>query len=184
MRSPERARLDPLTAASVTVAWTIVGNKPFYPLYVWWLIDKDAALVSLWTLAATPLFAAIPFLARRSGAAARLGLVAAGVADTAFASAMLGAGTGAAYFFFPCLMLAALCFPAAEKWRARALAVAAFVAFAALAKFGGAGVHAWTGAEAKTLSDLNLYCAIALSAFIALRFSDVPRSADSPPLDA
>ena len=32
----EKARgPDPLTAASVTVAWVIIGNKPFYPFYVW-----------------------------------------------------------------------------------------------------------------------------------------------------
>lgn len=184
MKKRELAPLDPLTAASVTVAWTIAGNKPFYPLYVWWLIDKDAALVSLWTLAATPFFAAIPFVAKRSGAAARFGLVAAGIADTVFASLMLGAATGATYFFFPCLMLASLCFAVAEKWRARALAAAGFVGFALVAKFGGAGVHAWTAGQAKILADLNLYCAIALSAFIALRFSDVPRSTGAAPLDA
>ncbi len=182
MSEPEAASADPLTAASMTIAWTIVGNKPFYPLYVWWLIDKDAAIVSLWTVVATPFFLALPFLARRSGFAARIGLVVVGLADTAFASLMLGAGTGAVFFFFPCLMLAGLCFARAEKWPARALAALGFIAFAFLAKFGGAGVHGWTTSEAKTLADLNLYCAIALSAFIALRFSDVPRS--TSPLEA
>lgn len=177
------AKPDALTAASATIAWTILGNKPFYPLYVWWLIDKDAAIVSLWTLVATPLFAAVPWLARRNGRAARLTLVLAGIADTAFASLMLGAGTGGVYFFFPCLMLAALCFRVSEPWSSRAIAVLAFVAFAALAKFGGGGVHAWTGEQAKTLDSLNLYCAIALSAFIALRFSTVARDG-SAPLDA
>lgn len=178
----EKARgPDPLTAASVTVAWVIIGNKPFYPFYVWWLIGREAALVSLWTLVATPLFAAVPFLAGRAPHLARLVLVLVGIADTAFASLMLGAGTGAIFFFFPCLMLAVLCFFTGEAWRTRVTAALAFVAFALLAKFGGAGVHGWTTEEARTLSSLNLYCAIALSAFIALRFSTVSRDA---PLDA
>jgi len=178
-----RAEPDALTVASVTIAWTILGNKPFYPLYVWWLIDKDAAIVSLWTLVATPLFAAVPYLARRNGRAARLTLVLAGIVDTAFASLMLGAGTGAVYFFFPCLMISALCFRVSEPWFSRGTAVLAFIAFAALAKFGGAGVHGWTAEQARTLDGLNLYCAIALSAFIVLRFSTVARDGAAP-LDA
>ena len=183
MTAAAPAKPDALTAASVTIAWTILGNKPFYPLYVWWLIDKDAAIVSLWTLVGTPLYAAVPYLAKRNGRAARIMLVVAGIVDTIFASVVLGYATGAAYFLFPCLMLAALCFRVSEVWFVRAAAAVAFIGFAALTKFGGADLHAWTPEQAKTLDGLNLYCAIALSAFIVLRFSTVARDGAAP-LDA
>ena len=181
MNAAGKSALDPLTAASVTVAWTIAGNKPFYPLYVWWLIDRSAATATLWTLASLPIFAALPFLARRTQGGARLGLVLAGIADTIFASLVLGRQSGAIYFLFPCLMLAALGLRRAEMWMSRAAIALSFFFFVALMRFGGSGLHAWTEADARILADLNLYCAITLSAFIALRFSAVSRG---PALDA
>lgn len=184
MTRTRRNARDPLTAAAITTVWAIIGNKPLYPLYVWWLIGRDAAVFSLWTLVAMPLFVALPFVSSRSAAGARLGLVAAGIADTGFASLMFGAGTGAIYFVFPCLMLAALSFTPAERWRSRGLVATAFLLFAIVASADFRGVHLWSVDEAKTLSALNLYCAIALSAFIALRFSGVSCSDGATPLDA
>ncbi|MGO7258911.1 hypothetical protein ACCT32_35770, partial [Rhizobium brockwellii] len=67
------AKLDPLTKASVTVAWVILLNKPFYPLYIWYLVG-DGVAASLGTLSAAPLFLAIPLIARRSPLSARIAL--------------------------------------------------------------------------------------------------------------
>jgi hypothetical protein len=43
--------MKPLASATAATAWVIVGNKPFYPLYVWWLVADNVA-TSFWTLAA------------------------------------------------------------------------------------------------------------------------------------
>ena len=57
-----RTEPDELTQASVTVAWVIIANKPFYPLYIWWLVGSGVA-VSLWSLVAVPFFLLVPWLA-------------------------------------------------------------------------------------------------------------------------
>ena len=66
-------QLDPITQATVTIVWVIVLNKPFYPVYVWYLVGNGVA-ASLGTLLSAPLFLAIPFVARRSSLAARIGM--------------------------------------------------------------------------------------------------------------
>ena len=51
MTSQLRAPLDPLTQATVTLAWVIALNKPFYPLYVWYLVG-NGVVASLATMLA------------------------------------------------------------------------------------------------------------------------------------
>ena len=131
---------DTLTSASVTTAWVVVANKPFYPVYVWWLTGLDAARASLWTLAAWPLFAALPWLARRSPLGARAGLPLVGAADSTFATYMFGEGSGVEAFLVPCAMLAALSFRAEEARISWALTSLVFLAFAALRYAAPAGV--------------------------------------------
>ena len=48
---------DVLTSATVTVAWVIFANKPFYPLYVWYLVGHGV-LASCATIIAAPFMAA------------------------------------------------------------------------------------------------------------------------------
>ena len=116
---------------------------------------------------AWPLFAALPFLARRAPFAARAGLALAGLADTAFATIMFGQASGVAAFLVPCAMLAALSFTPEEAWTSRALTALTFVVFSALLWAAPAGLAPLpTG-----LLSLNLYSAAALTAFIGLRFA-------------
>ncbi len=161
---------DPLTSASVTTAWVIVFNKPFYPLYVWW-VAASGVRVSLLTLVALPLFVAVPYLAKRSPVAARVGLPLAGVADTAFSTFMFGESSGVEAFFVPCATLAAVSFSAAEAWTSRGLTALAFVAFALARFLAPAGVFPWPPGETAALANLNLYSAASLTAFIGLRFA-------------
>jgi len=158
---------DALTSASVTTAWVVVANKPFYPVYVWWLTGLDAARASLWTLAAWPLFAALPWLARRSPLGARAGLPLVGAADSAFATYMFGEGSGVESFLVPCAMLAALSFRASEARISWALTSLVYIAFAALRLAAPAGVSPLPGG----LLNLNLFSAASLTAFIGLRFA-------------
>ena len=160
----------PLVSASVTTAWVIVGNKPFYPLYVWWLVGSGVR-TSLWTLPSLPLFLALPFLAGKAPLAARVGLPLAGLADTAFSDVMFGQSSGVESFFAPCAALAAMSFSAAEVRVSRALTVAVFVVFAALRLASPHGVDPWPTADAAKLAALNFYSAASLVAFIGLRFA-------------
>ena len=153
---------DGLTSASVTTAWVIVGNKPLYPVYVWWLAGADWK-PSLWTLAAWPLFAALPFFA----GIARVGLALVGTLDTALATVIFGEGCGVEAFFAPCAALAALSFRTSEAWTARVLTAAVFVVFAALRYAAPAGLFPLS----PTLLNLNLLSAASLTAFIGLRFA-------------
>ena len=162
--------MKPLENASATTAWVIVANKPFYPLYVWWLVGDHVA-TSLWTLAAWPLFLAVALGAGARPLAARLALPLAGVADTGFSDVMFGAGSGVEAFFAPCAALAALSFRADEAWASRALTGTVFVAFALARYLAPAGLQPWPDAEARTLLNLNLYSAASLTAFVGLRFA-------------
>lgn len=167
-------RAPALTAASVTTAWVVVANKPFYPLYIWWLVGSGVR-TSLWTLAATPLFAALPWLARRSPLAARAGLPLAGLADTAFSTLMFGESSGVEAFLIPCAALAALSFEASEVWVSRGLTALIFLSFGALRYAAPAGVSPWPAADLAALVNLNLYSAAALTAFVGLRFASIPK---------
>ncbi len=162
--------MRPLAGAAATTAWVIVVNKPFYPLYVWWLIGDHVA-TSLWTLAAWPLFLAVALCAAAWPLAARIALPLVGLADTAFSDFMFGAASGVEAFFVPCAALAALSFTAKEVWGSRALTAAVFVVFATARYLAPAGLQPWPDAEARTLVNLNLYSAASLTAFVGLRFA-------------
>ena len=158
----------PLASACATTAWVIVANKPFYPLYVWWLVGDHVA-TSLWTLAAWPLFLAVALGAGARPRAARIALPLVGIADTGFSDLMFGAGTGVEAFFVPCAALAALSFSRDEFWTSRALTAATFVAFAAAHYLTPPGLQPWP--DPHRLVDLNLYSAASLTAFVGLRFA-------------
>ena len=161
---------DPLTSSSVTTAWVVVANKPFYPLYVWWFVGSGVQ-TSLWTLLALPLFAALPLLARRAPKAARMGLPLAGAADSVFSTLMFGESSGVEAFLAPCAALAALSFRASEAWTARVLTALMFAIFAGLRFAAPAGAFPWPPAAQPAIVNLNLYCVASLLAFIGLRFA-------------
>lgn len=169
MPSSARAPLDPLTAASVTIAWVIFANKPFYPLYVWWLTESGVK-ASLWTLLSAPFFLAIPLIARRSPLAARIALPVVGTVDTLLETKLFGAGSGTELFLAPCIMLVALSFYAEEKWWQRGLAVLVFCAFAAAQNRLGTALHVWSDNDLATLFSLNAFAVASLLAFIAVRW--------------
>lgn len=170
----QRPPLDPLTQATVTIAWVIFANKPFYPLYVWYLVGNGVA-ASLATLIAMPFFLAIPFLARRSPLAARLALPLVGTLDTLFETKLFGTGSGTELFLAPCIMLAALSFRAEEMWWQRGVAVFVFLAFIFSRTYIGAPLHVWSDADLAILFDLNSFAVASLTAFIALRYAGFSR---------
>ncbi|MBW6424151.1 hypothetical protein KX729_22045 [Rhizobium sp. XQZ8] len=166
---------DPLTQATVTVAWVIVLNKPFYPLYVWYLVGNGVT-ASLSTLVSAPFFLAIPFLAGRSPLMARIALPLVGTLDTLFETKLFGQASGTELFFAACIMLAALSFTPEEKWWQRGMAALVFAVFAFSRSYLGAPLHNWSDADLTILFNLNAFAVASLMAFIALRYAGISRN--------
>ena len=164
-------RSDGRTGACVAVAWLVLINKPLYPLTVWVLIGADAATRSLAALAIAPLYAAVLWLAQRSGYGARVALPLVGLADTTIAAKMFGAGSGAELYFVACGALAIVSFSAREAMTSRALVIALYAAFVVLQVGLGAPVEIWPPADLSRFFTLNAYSAASLAAFIGLRFA-------------
>ena len=165
------ARFDERTAACVAVAWLVLINKPLYPLTVWVLIGGEAATRSLAALAIAPLYAAVLWLAPRSGYGARVALPLVGVADTVIAAKAFGAGSGAELYLIACGALAIVSFPAREAMTSRALVIVVYAAFVLLQIRLGAPVEVWPPADLARFFALNAYSAASLAAFVGLRFA-------------
>ena len=170
----DRAPLDPLTSATVTIAWVIFANKPFYPLYVWWLVGNGVP-ASLGTLLAAPFFLAIPFIARSRPLIARFALPLVGALDTIFETKLFGQGSGTELFLAPCIMLAALAFYPEEKWWQRSLAALLFSAMVLQHNHLGQALHLWSDKDLSTLFNLNTFAVASLMTFVALRYAGIGR---------
>jgi hypothetical protein len=96
---------QPETRLANKVALVVGGNGPFYPLYLYWLTPEAGPLMLL-TMAAAPLFLAVPLIARLSGPAARMALVLTGLANVLWCTALLGPSSGVPLFVLPCVALA------------------------------------------------------------------------------
>ncbi|WP_374638683.1 hypothetical protein [Agrobacterium salinitolerans] len=173
------AATDDLTKATLTVVWVIILNKPFYPLYVWYLVDADAAVTSLVTLLSVPFFLLILLLAKQSHLAARLALPLVGTLDTLFETAIFGHRSGTEFFFAACIMLATISFRADEKRWQYATAILVFIAFFCSRTFLGAGLQSWSADDLATLLNLNAFSAAGLMAFIALRYAGLSQRTET-----
>jgi hypothetical protein len=165
----DKPPLDPRTAAAVTIAWVIFANKPFYPLYVWYLAGSGVG-ASLWTLLAAPFFLVIALIARRHPMAARISLPLVGTIDTILETKLFGYESGTELFLAPCIMLVAVSFYAEEKWWQRGMAALIFCIFVATHGRLGTALHVWSDKDLATLFNLNAFAVASLMAFIALRW--------------
>jgi hypothetical protein len=105
---------DPHVSVNNTIAMVIAWNQPYYPVYVWWIVGRDA-WVSIPDAFSGFLFFAVPAIARRSGLFGRVMMVVFSVLNVVFCSMMLGEAAGVQLLFLPCGMLAAILF----TWRER-----------------------------------------------------------------
>jgi hypothetical protein len=170
--SDRRTPVDPLTQATITVAWVIFLNKPFYPLYVWYLVGNGVN-ASLGTLFAAPFFLALPYLARRSPVIARMALPLVGALDTLFETKLFGQGSGTELFYAACIMLVALSFRAKERWLQRGMAAVIFAVFLISRSFAAPPLHIWSDADLAILLNLNIFAVASLLAFIAIRYAGI-----------
>lgn len=110
---------DPYVSTGNTIAMVLAWNQPYYPLYLWWIVGRDA-WVGIPDAFSGLLFFAVPAIARRSPVLGRAALVVFSVANVAFCSMMLGEAAGIQLLYLPCGMLAAMLF----SWRERLLMLA------------------------------------------------------------
>jgi hypothetical protein len=165
---------DPRTASTTTISWVIVGNKPFYPIYVAWLVGSGGWGATM-TLAPLPLFIALPFLARRRPLLARVGLPLVGTLDTIYETWAFGQASGVEAFLVPCAFLALLCFESGEAWVSRGLTVLVAASFVALRFADPPGLFTWPPDQLSRLVSLNLFSAASLTTFLGLLFAGVKR---------
>lgn len=105
---------DPHVAACNTIALMLAWNQPFYPLYLLWIVGRDA-WVGIPDAFAGLLFFAVPAICRRFPLLGRVVLVVVSTGNVAFCSMMLGEAAGVQVLYLPCGMLAAMLF----SWRER-----------------------------------------------------------------
>lgn len=170
--------LDAVTQATVTVAWVICLNKPFYPIYIWYLVG-DGIVWSLGSLLTAPCFLAIALLARLSPIAARVSLPLVGALDTLYETRIFGQGSGTELFFAACIMLAAVSFRKEEKWIQRGVATLVFTIFLLSRHIGGPPWHAWSVTDLALLLNLNTFSLACLMVFIAIRYAGVATNTGS-----
>ena len=107
---------DPHVSAANTIAMVLAWNQPYFPLYLWWFVGRDA-WVGIPDAFSGFLFFAVPAIARRSGMLGRVALIVFSVANVVFCSMMVGEAAGVQLLLLPCGMLAAMLF----GWRERFL---------------------------------------------------------------
>jgi hypothetical protein len=109
------AHPDPRVEIAGKIAGIIVGNQPFYPLYLLAIVGTPG-WIGCWTWLTTPFFAAVPAVARRNATAGRVLMCCTGMANTVLCEKLLGTASGVGWFALPCTLLAFVTFHARE-WR-------------------------------------------------------------------
>jgi hypothetical protein len=181
---------DPLAAAAATIALIVVGNQPFYPLYLH-AIAGPAAWPAWLTLLSMPLFLAVPSISRRSSLAGRALLSVVGVGNTLLALKALGRDSGLELFLIPCALLAALLFRPRERLVMAPVMALPFVAYFVLGGSLGPPLHRFSADELSAMLAVNAVSVASLVTLIGLIFASildrqhvVPTPVSSPELDA
>ena len=158
---------DPMVAACNLIALVVASNQPFYPLYVYWAVS-DHVGPTLFTFLSTPLFLAVPAVARRYPKAGRALLPVAGMANTMLSAKVFGSASGVEIFLIPCALIAATFFRPSERLVAFALIGASLIVYLGLNGRYGVPVHLYTAAEYQAFFRLNAMSAGFLSIFAGL----------------
>lgn len=158
---------DPLAATVNLVAFVVGANGPFYPLYAMALIGRPGAWLFI-TMAASPVFLAIPALARRNGLAGRIALPLFGTLNTLWCAKLIGPASGVELLLLPCIVIAGLSLLPSEtlwRWGLIGLPMAAHLA---LSPVYGAGLLGFSPAQEAALFRLDLGSTATLLAFLGL----------------
>lgn len=161
---------DPLVASCNFIALVVASNQPFYPLYVYWTVSEHISPTFL-TFLSTPLFLAVPAVARRWPKFGRALLPLTGMANTVLSASVFGAASGVEIFLIPCALIAAAFFRSSERLLALTLVGLALIIYLGLGGLYGAPMHLYSPAEYQAFSRLNAMSAGTLTVFVGLMIS-------------
>jgi hypothetical protein len=147
---------DPLAAFANTIALVVAGNQPFYPLYLHAIVGHSAWPIWI-TLLTTPLFAAIPAIARRSSLLGRAMLPIVGTANGILAVKLIGADTGVELFLLPCVLLATILFRPGERVVMLAVLAVPFAAYFLLDRTLGLPLATFSAEEYRSIISMNAF---------------------------
>jgi hypothetical protein len=164
------AHADPCVEAANWIALTVAWNQPFYPLYVYGIVGDRLGPVFL-TFLSTPVFAAIPLVARRAPFLSRILLPVAGMANTAITAKAFGVASGVEMFLLPCALIAAALFRPAERLAGLSLVAAALLLYLGLHDRYGPPLGVYDAAELAAMARINALSAAALTVFVGLLLS-------------
>jgi hypothetical protein len=168
----ETSAEDKRHGAARSLAWVILLNKPFYPLYMLWLAPNAFGPAWLTAISALVYIAAI-WLMKTKPLLSRLLIFGAGTADTVIAIKAFGSQAGAEWFFVPIALLVPTMFgPQEEVVRKRLVLVLLAIVLASLPGL-GAPIALLTAAETSSLFWMNFYAVTCLTLFILWRFQVV-----------
>ena len=160
------AHRDPRMAYGNLVAVLVGSNQPLFPLTLY-IVLGDAARPSLWGMVSTVVFCAVPLVARSDVLAAKLLLSLYASLHTAAYVMLMGQGAGFELYFLPCILLAALLFPARQRMLGWALCAVPAVLFFAVQRL--AGPAGQFGAEAvASLWQVNAISTACLTAMMGM----------------
>jgi hypothetical protein len=173
-----QAHPDPLVATGNFIAVTVGTNQPFFPIYGFLVIGRDAWPAYAGVLS-MPFFLAVPWLARRRPLAGRALLLLAGSANVVLMTWAMGEASALELFFVPCATIAALLFRRTER-----LVMLALVGLPLLLYFVTRGHYpapwvAYTEAESAGLRSLNAASVAGFIGFIGVLFGNLLAAAEA-----
>lgn len=163
---------DPLAQVAGTVALVVASNQPFYPLYLHAIVGKQA-LPAWLTLLTTPLFMAVPAVARRNSLAGRAMLPIVGTANTVFCVKLIGVATAVELFLLPCILLAAILFRTRERLTMVPVLLVPFAAYFLLDGRLGAPLQIFEAGSYASIVALHAVSVASLTALIGFMFASI-----------
>lgn len=161
---------DDRLEAIIALSWLIALNKPFYPLYVWYLTGEGVVWSCL-SMVAAPAYLAIAVLGRRHSLATRIAFPLVALADTLAETKLFGAASATELFLAPAALITALAFRPSEARIPRTLILILYVALIALHGRLGEPLYIWSDASLAHLRELNIFAVASLTVFTVWRFS-------------
>lgn len=162
---------DPLTAAANWIALVVAWNQPFYPLYLWAIVDGDKVVPSFLTFLSTPFFLAVPAVSKRHPMAVRIMLPLTGIANGIVSAKAFGVGSGVEIFLLPCALIGAALFRPSERTVGLAIVALCAVVYFIPNRLYGSPLADYTAADNAGMVGLNALSAATLVVFIGLLLS-------------
>jgi hypothetical protein len=166
---------DPAAHAMNKIALILAWNGPLYPIYVLFLVGREALPWTLLTLPISPVFYAVPWLSRKSSLLGRVAMQVTGAVNTVWCMKLFGPDSGVGQFLFACIMLSALMFRHRERWVMLPL-LGVMVALEFLpAAWLGTPIMTLTATQSAHLAALNAGSVAFLLAFVVFQLVSLTR---------